>query len=345
MDKGIQFNYKFNNLIPTIIKLDEGDIKITDNLHSTTLFTNNRNTYLINTEDYFVKYFNKSIPSKITNINRISSYSNSESNKTGSVINYVNGENYVYDSNNHLYSYPANNNKLISSKLECNDQLNSKNISRNSNLVKSTSNKIYTKGINSGLFTYGGNVPKLSLLNNNIISVADNLSYITYMIMEEYISCFMADTQLLTTRGYKAVQDIKVGDILLTANEGETKVTKLLHEIVKGDKKTNPYKIKRGQYGAHLDTYLSGLHMIYDGTNLRQVRDLPDVVQIPMEKIHYYHIETQNKMLDVIYANGLLAETWIEGYPFSMRDSKVYGDIYKQTYLNRFSRKLPITLK
>jgi alpha-tubulin suppressor-like RCC1 family protein len=200
------------------------------------------------------------------------------------------------------------------------------------------------------------NVSRL-LVNTNKVYYNDNIEINTIVNINNYlyklsygsllaeplgwVNCFLYGTQILTTNGYIYVQDLKIGDKLITGNKGTTAITKIVVSYYSTSMQTNPYKIPMGKYGAFIDTYISPYHMIYNGECLIQVRKLSDLEQVSIENIVYYHVETENKLLDIIYANGVLCETLIDNYPRSMLKDKKYRQYYYDTIIDKFSRKLP----
>jgi hypothetical protein len=122
---------------------------------------------------------------------------------------------------------------------------------------------------------------------------------------------------ILTSRGYKKVEDLQHGkDILL-----DDKNRKLKLIAVKSYKsKEHPYKISKGtKIGNHLcheDLFVTPNHCVYV-SNLRKYipASLSGVARkcnLGQKEYEYYHLLTPNYFSDVVIANGIATETLAE---------------------------------
>jgi hypothetical protein len=137
------------------------------------------------------------------------------------------------------------------------------------------------------------------------------------------VNCFAAGTQIATRSGPRAVETLKAGDKVLTADGAETEVVwlgvqpvdvRLAHPA-----RVNPIRITAGALGGGLperDLLISQDHAIaidgmlinagalVNGTTIRQERGkMPD-------GFAYYHVETQAH--ELLLAEGVAAESFID---------------------------------
>ena len=135
--------------------------------------------------------------------------------------------------------------------------------------------------------------------------------------------CFMHDTRIATPDGEIAIQDLSIGDLVLTADGAAVPVKWLGRQTVFNplravmDPKLAPVCIAARALGNHSDLLVSADHgMIVDGlvinaaalVNGQNVR-FAAATELP-ERFVYYHIETGAH--DVILANGAASETFID---------------------------------
>jgi hypothetical protein len=139
-----------------------------------------------------------------------------------------------------------------------------------------------------------------------------------------YLFCFLAGTDILTTRGPIKIEDLTLEDTALTHDGQEKSIKWVGTQTVDNNIRTSahqaPVKIARGALGDNLpsnDLFVTGSHAIYldgqlinasvlvNGSTITQVslKDLPDTFT-------YYHIETEAH--EAIIANGLAAETFVD---------------------------------
>lgn len=138
------------------------------------------------------------------------------------------------------------------------------------------------------------------------------------------ITCFVTGTRIATPAGEVAVQDLAIGDLVLTADGRAVPVrwigqNHIRNSVLLADRKL-PVCISAGALAAgvpHSDLYLSADHgMIVDGlvvnagalVNGGSIRFVP-MAEMPTE-FTYYHIETEAH--DEILANGAAAETFVD---------------------------------
>lgn len=132
------------------------------------------------------------------------------------------------------------------------------------------------------------------------------------------IPCFVEGTRIVTPVGERAVETLKNGDIIMTADGRKVPVTIYSTRIKETTETTAPYLIPADAFGSHMpprDIMLSPKHAI-------QIRkNVWEIPQFAAERYHsikktrigesvaYYHIELPNYFTDNIIANGAVCES------------------------------------
>ncbi|GAW37209.1 hypothetical protein RA2_04285 [Roseovarius sp. A-2] len=158
-----------------------------------------------------------------------------------------------------------------------------------------------------------------------------------FMILDSItatVNCFLSGTAIATETGARAVETLKPGDLLRTADGrleavvwlGEMEIdTRLMHPA-----KVNPICITAGALGNGLperDLHLSADHaveidgVLYNAGALVNGATIYRVAKMPMDGFTYYHIETQGH--ELLLAEGVAAESFID---YVGRDSFENGD-------------------
>jgi Hint domain-containing protein len=137
--------------------------------------------------------------------------------------------------------------------------------------------------------------------------------------------CFLKGTQILTIQGERPIEDLQIGEMVLTVS-GEAKPIKWIGRMrferdgeVSWDDEVAPVKIGLGAFNGelpHSDLYVSCRHRILINGLLIPALDLINGTSITRlstigaDVVEYLHIELEGH--DVILANGAPAET-LEG--------------------------------
>ncbi len=137
--------------------------------------------------------------------------------------------------------------------------------------------------------------------------------------------CFAAGTRILTPTGQVVVEDLKVGDVVLTTRKGFESIAPIIwigqrtidlarHVM---PEKVRPIVILAGAFGPGLperDLVLSPDHALFIDGHLIEAKTLVNGVTVIVDKdirhITYHHIELRRH--DVVLAEGLPAETYLE---------------------------------
>ena len=135
------------------------------------------------------------------------------------------------------------------------------------------------------------------------------------------IECFLTGTQILTDQGEIAVENLKIGDRVQTADGKLEPIKWIGRQTIKPHQVKNPLRgypvlIKAGALGNNLpsrDLYVSPDHsMFVEGLLINAgalVNDISILKTEPTETFTYYHIELENHSL--VIAEGAAAESYL----------------------------------
>lgn len=122
--------------------------------------------------------------------------------------------------------------------------------------------------------------------------------------------CFLGNAAILTPSGYKCIDTLRKGDLVITADGRPVQIQRVLHQQIAASKSTNPYRIARGQFGATESLLISPNHriMVRDRGMIEAYRlGLPQVERSGI--IHYYNLELPDWEHDNLVVAGVEAES------------------------------------
>lgn len=200
------------------------------------------------------------------------------------------------------------------------------------------------------IFIYPENNPPNLL---SALSISYNISPIGYDFGVNAILCFARGTMLDTPSGQKAVEDLAVGDLVLTRDRGAQPIMwmgsqPVMRETLERQPNLRPIRIKAGALGDNLpaaDLIVSPQHRILVRSKIAQkmfgtievlvaakqllLLDGIDIAE-DMESVEYFHIMFDRH--EVIIANGAEAESLFTG-PEAM---KAVGPAAREEILTLF---------
>ena len=155
-------------------------------------------------------------------------------------------------------------------------------------------------------------------------------------------NCFLKGTKILTAEGERKIEDLAVGDLLPTMFGGLRPVQWIgRYPIKKSDpskpwvKDALPIRIARSALGPelpHADLYVTGYHsLLIDGV-LAPAATLINGTTIvrdeerEYDELEYFHVKLESH--DVIYAEGVLAETLLEVTEFCCQFRRLPSPIW-----------------
>jgi T5SS/PEP-CTERM-associated repeat protein len=138
----------------------------------------------------------------------------------------------------------------------------------------------------------------------------------------ENVACYCRGTMILTENGEVPVEDLSIGDWLMTAS-GVHRSIKWIGKrgyggrFIIGKRDVLPICFKAGSLGDNLpkrDLWISPHHAMYLEGRLIEAKDLVNGVSIihaaQVKHVEYFHVELESH--DVIVAEGALSETFID---------------------------------
>ena len=142
--------------------------------------------------------------------------------------------------------------------------------------------------------------------------------------VEPDCSCFLRGTRILTSKGEARIEDLRIGDLVVTSR-GETMPIKWIGRsfFKKGSARpwpesVQPIRVSRSAIDdqtPHADLYLSPGHALYmDGVlipvkYLVNDRSITPAMPEGMDAVEYFHIELETH--EVIFAEGTPVETFL----------------------------------
>lgn len=158
--------------------------------------------------------------------------------------------------------------------------------------------------------------------------------YVGLSSLTTTISCFLAGTHISTPKGDVAIETLKAGDEILTADGRQTKVKWLgvqdVNTKLSNPANVNPILIKANALADGVparDMRISGDHalaidgVLYNADTLINGRTITRVTSMPLTGFNYYHVETEGH--ELLLAENTPAETFID---YAGRDSFINGD-------------------
>ena len=178
--------------------------------------------------------------------------------------------------------------------------------------------------------------------------------------------CFAAGTEIAGPEGARPVEDLRIGDMILTADGRAVPVKwigrQTLHKRFAPADRVAPVRVRAGALGQrlpHSDLVLTADHaLILDGlaVNAGALVNGTTITRDPLadlpERVTYYHVETDGH--EVILANGAAAETFVDYLGRRAFDNfaeylALYGEDHTILEMNRprvrSARHLPAALR
>ena len=136
--------------------------------------------------------------------------------------------------------------------------------------------------------------------------------------------CFVAGTMIHTTRGNIAVEHLRIGDVVITANSSRRKIVWLGCNEVEPirhsqPEETYPFRIRAHAFGDHRpsrDLWLSPDHAVAVpclSDVLIPIKHLDNgatISQVPLDRVVYWHVELEQH--DVLLAENLPTESFLD---------------------------------
>lgn len=152
------------------------------------------------------------------------------------------------------------------------------------------------------------------------------------------VACYLKGTHILTPKGETLIENLSVGDEVLTYNNGSIGIDRIKWvgklTPVALDKDSYPIKICKSAIRNNVpyrDLYLSPGHNVSIDNKLVLANNLVNNKSIyqdtSIDSVQYYHIELSNHSL--VFAEGLLAETYVDCNNRHLFDDKYLSNVSK----------------
>jgi hypothetical protein len=183
------------------------------------------------------------------------------------------------------------------------------------------------------LHTDSLNIQKIAEMQNINIIITDSNSLVDYIndiiatsthnylhirpSDNEHIPCFPKGTRILTPTGYRAVETLRCGDLVLTADGRSVEATVYYRSLQKTTKDTAPYIIPAHSFGRNAppaDLRLSPLHAFQSKKNVWQIPKFCSESMVKQygidQPMTYYHLECPNFFRDNLVVDGCVVESF-----------------------------------
>lgn len=152
------------------------------------------------------------------------------------------------------------------------------------------------------------NVSAYPTLEDFAINALTNYTF----IQPSTIACLLEGTNILTNEGYKLIENISLDDTIITGDDRKVKVTEIHKTLFFSNNENVPRIIKKGEYNAIDDLYISNGHGILINN---EYFDYPFRLNIQKSDLlnkvlTYYHLVTEDYLYDTLVANGVVVETY-----------------------------------
>jgi hypothetical protein len=128
-----------------------------------------------------------------------------------------------------------------------------------------------------------------------------------YMPPPETVPCFFGNAPVLTPTGYRRIDSLSVGDMVISASSTHIPIKNISITRCKASAHTNPYIISKGMFGANKDLLISPEHKVAIGNGrMLKAKDLGLTQQTLKGELIYYNLELPN------WANMIVAGVEVE---------------------------------
>ena len=159
------------------------------------------------------------------------------------------------------------------------------------------------------------NVPQLqyAIQNNYFEITIDNVTYPaidnSFIVLDNI--CFNKGTMILTPSGYRAIETLKSGDLVKTAQGRVTKIVEVTSFIGRADK-CSLYVLHKDSLGANkpiMDLYMSEGHAYRNKGNWCHMKCSSTAMKLEEDNIEYHNIVLDNYLEHTLVANGVEVES------------------------------------
>ncbi len=133
------------------------------------------------------------------------------------------------------------------------------------------------------------------------------------LLTEEGVVCFLGDAPVRTPTGWKRIDGLRVGDLIRTSDGRDVGIQRVSYQRVRASRQTNPYRIRRGQFGATRELLISPEHRVRISRRGEMVEarrlGLSQVTWGRDRVIEYYNLELPDWERDNLVVAGVEVES------------------------------------
>lgn len=151
--------------------------------------------------------------------------------------------------------------------------------------------------------------------------------------------CFVSGSKLATPQGQRAIEDLKVGDVVFTADHGPQAIRWAGRRTVPGQGDFAPIRFAPGALGNKRELLVSAQHrMLVSGWRAQMYFGEDEVLIAakhlvnhetvhvqPMRLVTYHHILFDQH--EVVFAEGVPSESFYPGTTILAEDAEIHGEI------------------
>lgn len=160
---------------------------------------------------------------------------------------------------------------------------------------------------------------------NFTYGISDGVNTDTGFVNISQVPCFVAGTLIATRHGGVAVEDLSVGDLVLTKDDGPQPIRWIGSRTVRADDDFAPIRIDAGTFGDHDTLMVSPLHRVLVRDSMAEVlfgesevlvsaKDLVNdhsIRPVPGGRVTYFHFMFDRHQ--VVWSDGLPTESFLPG--------------------------------
>lgn len=160
---------------------------------------------------------------------------------------------------------------------------------------------------------------------NFTYTISDGVNDDTGFVIVDSVPCFTRGTRISTARGDVPVEELKLGDQVLTRDNGLQPIRWIGSRVTEAKGKHAPIRIRAGTFGKHEEIFLSPLHRVLikdcvaellfgSSEVLVAARDLVNDNTVRIVEggdVEYYHLLFDTH--EVVFSEGLETESFLPG--------------------------------
>jgi hypothetical protein len=185
---------------------------------------------------------------------------------------------------------------------------------------------------------------QLTFLASHNGTYINQVETLTYSVNDpSMVPCFFGDAPVLTTKGYVRIDRLKKGDIVVTPDEQQIPIKRVVVSKVSASRETNPYVIPKGMFNATEKLLISPNHKVSVKGRMVESKFLNLRQDYHKGILTYYNIELErysNMVVAGVNVETLICakEVYVTPEQFMASLKKRYGNITQELYESTLSK-------